>query len=429
MLDLLLLANSTLVFLYGFFLTISFAGGYENKKNRHLLGILCAILLAVQVLCWRVLGFSATQKLYPLISHLPIILTLVFMLKKPLGVSIASMLTAYFCCQLPRWIATIFFALFNSKIAYEISYCLVIFPIYFLLNGYFTSAAHKAMTYSKNSLLLFSGLPLFYYLFDYITRVYTNIPYDGIRMISEFLPAAMALFYVLFVTIYHNEVQRRSKIELQNSMLAMQFEQAKNDMFALQQMQEHTATYRHDMRHHFAMIHGYLESGETGKAINYIKSAEYDIDRITPKKFCENTAVNLILSSFSEKCEKLDITLSFEANVPNSLPIPETALCTLFSNGLENAVNATSKVSDGKSKTIRVNCQIHKDNLLIFIKNPYEGEIEFRDNLPISLRPGHGFGVKSIKLIADMEGGFCSFEPKDGIFTLKVVLPLRQKIN
>lgn len=424
MVDLLVLVNSTLVFLYGFFLNVSFAGGCETKKDRRIIGVLCITIWVTQVLSWRIFGFTATWRLYPLISHIPLTLTLVFALKKPLGVSVASLLTAYFCCQLPRWVATMFFALFGTEIAYQISYSLVIFPMFFLLQRYFTAAAYKAMSYSKKSLLLFSGLPMFYYLFDYATRVYTSILYDGIRMVSEFLPAAMALFYVVFVTVYHDEVQRRNKIELENSMLAMQFEQAKNDIFILGQMQEQTAVYRHDMRHHFTMINGYLESGESEKATQYIKSAKHDIDRITPKRYCENVAINLVLSAFSDKGEKLGVTLSIEANIPDVLPIPETALCTLFSNGLENAVYATAQITDEKQKTVRVNCQLHKGNLLIYIKNPYQGEITFRDDLPKSDHPGHGFGVKSIKLIADMHGGFCSFVAKDSIFTLKVVLPI-----
>jgi len=425
MIDILALINTTLVFLYGFFLNVSFAGGYETKKAKRILRVLCFVIWFAQILCWKVFGFTATWRLYPLITHVPLILTLVLGLKKPLGVSIASMLTAYFCCQLPRWVATLFLALFGTEVAYQISYSIAIFPIFFLLKRYFTNAAYKAMSYSKISLLIFGGLPMFYYLFDYITRVYTNILYDGFRMISEFLPAAMALFYVVFVSMYHDEVQRRNNIELQNSMLAMQFEQAKNDMFSLQQIQEQTAAYRHDMRHHFTMINGYLENGETEKAKIYVKSAKQDIEKITPKRYCENTAINLVLSAFTDKGEKLGIALSIEANIPDVLPIPETALCTLFSNGLENAVIAASQVPDEKERIVRVNCQIHKENLLIYIKNPYKGEITFRDNLPKSDRPGHGFGVKSIKLIADMHGGFCSFNAKDDIFTLKVVLPLK----
>lgn len=424
MVDILILINSAQVFLYGFFLTLRLAGGCSSQKERHIIGVLCISISVVQVLCWRFFGFTATWKFYPLISHLPIILVLVFALKKPLGISIVSVLTGYFCCQLPRWVATIFLELFGTQIAYQISYILTIPPIFFLLNRYFTASAYKAMSYSRSSLLLFGTLPLFYYVFDYVTRVYTSFLYEGTRMISEFLPTIMVLFYVVFVAFYHNEVQKRNKTELQNSMLAMQFEQAKNDIFSLQQIQVQTAAYRHDMRHHFAMISGYLETGEEEKAIQYIKLAKHDIDRITPKQYCENTAINLVLSAFSDKGEKLGVTLSVEANIPNTLPIPETALCTLFSNGLENAVFAAASLSDKKQKTVRVNCQIHKGNLLIYIKNPYEGEVFFQDNLPKSDHPEHGFGSKSIKMIADMRGGYCSFEGKNGIFTLKVVLPL-----
>jgi two-component system sensor histidine kinase AgrC len=425
MVDILVLINATLVFLYGFFLNVSFAGGCETKRDRHIIGILCVVIWAVQVLCWRIFGFTFTWRLYPLISHIPLTLTLVFLLKRPLGVSVASLLAAYFCCQLPRWVATLFFTLFGTEIAYQISYSIVVFPIFYLLKRYFTAPAHKAMSYSKRSLLLFGGLPMFYYLFDYITRVYTDILYDGFRIISEFLPASMALFYVVFVTMYHDEVQKRNNVELQNSMLALQFEQAKNDMFALQQMQERTATYRHDMRHHFTMINGYLENEETEKAIKYIKSARQDIERITPKRYCENASINLVLSAFADKGQKLGVTLNIEANISDSLPISEPALCTLFSNGLENAIIAASQIEDEKQRIVRVNCQIHKGNLLIYIKNPYKGEITFRDNLPQSGRFGHGFGVKSIKLISDMHGGFCSFNAKDGIFTIKVALPIK----
>ena len=268
MANILALINTTLVFLYGFFLSISFAGGCETKRDRHIIGILCVAIWAAQVLCWRLFGFTFTWRLYPLISHIPLILTLVFCLKKPFGVSVASVLTAYFCCQLPRWVATLFFGLFGTEIAYQISYSIAIFPTIYLLNRYFTAAAHKAMSYSKRSLLLFGGLPMFYYLFDYITRVYTSILYDGFRMISEFLPAAMAMFYAVFVSMYHDEVQKRNNAELQNSMLALQFEQAKNDMFALRQMQEQTAAYRHDMRHHFTVINGYLKTVKRKKPLN-----------------------------------------------------------------------------------------------------------------------------------------------------------------
>lgn len=69
MVDALVLINSTLVFLYGYFLSISFAGGWKTKKERRIIGVLCVVIWCVQVLCWKIFGFTATWRLYPLISH------------------------------------------------------------------------------------------------------------------------------------------------------------------------------------------------------------------------------------------------------------------------------------------------------------------------------------------------------------------------
>lgn len=418
------LVNYALVLVYGALLTVSFAGGCATKKERRTVTALCVIVLAVQVLSYVILGLENTKKLYPLISHLPLFLMLILMFKRPWGVALASVLAAYFCCQLPRCIGTFTLYLFKTNLAYQAGYMLSLAPLYFFLRRYFTTAAYRAMTYSKRSLLLFGGLPLFYYIFDYATTVYTDALYAGVKTISEFLPAAMALFYVVFVSAYHEEVQRRSRLEIDNAMLEAQSERAKNTIFALKEVQQQTSIYRHDMRHHLSLLRGYLEAGEFTKADEYIRQAQSDIDKIVPAQYSENNAVNLILSSFAEKAKQQGVTFSAEANIPAALPLSDTELCALLSNGLENAVAAASQADSGTQRTVRVNCQPHKDKLLIYISNPYRGTVIMRDELPESARMGHGFGVKSIKLIAERHGGYCSFNANDGLFTLKVVLPL-----
>ena len=47
-----------------------------------------------------------------------------------------------------------------------------------------------------------------------------------------------------------------------------------------------------------------------------------------------------------------------------------------------------------------------------------------RDGLPVSGRDGHGYGCRSIQSIAEQHRGLCSFEPNEGLFTLRVMLPL-----
>ncbi len=413
-----------LVLLYGTLLGVGFSGGCTTKKERHDVTVLSFVILAMQMLCYFLLGLENTRKLYPLISHLPLFLMLVFRFKRPWDVALTSILTAYFCCQLPQWIGTVTLHLFGTRLAYALGYILSLVPLYVLLRRYFTKEVNRAMAYSKRSLLLFGGLPLFYYIFDYATTVYTDALYTGVRMVIEFLPAAMALFYVAFVSVYHQEVQRRSRLEMDNAILTAQSERAKHEIFALQQVQQQTSIYRHDMRHHLSLLNGYLEAGEISRAGEYIRQTQTDIDKIVPVRYCENNTVNLILASFAMKAKQQGVDFSAEVNIPATLPLSDTELCALLSNGLENAVCAAAQTDGDSQRTVRINCQLHKDKLLIYISNPYRGTVIMREGLPESNQPQHGFGAKSIRMIAERHNGYCAFEAKDGLFTLKAVMPL-----
>ncbi len=413
-----------LVLLYGTLLGVGFSGGCTTKKERHDVAVLSVVILAMQMLCYFLLGLENTRKLYPLISHLPLFLMLVFRFKRPWDVALTSILTAYFCCQLPQWIGTVTLHLFGTRLAYALGYILSLVPLYVLLRRYFTKEVNRAMAYSKRSLLLFGGLPLFYYIFDYATTVYTDALYTGVRMVIEFLPAAMALFYVAFVSVYHQEVQRRSRLEMDNAILTAQSERAKHEIFALQQVQQQTSIYRHDMRHHLSLLNGYLEAGEISRAGEYIRQTQTDIDKIVPVRYCENNTVNLILASFAMKAKQQGVDFSAEVNIPATLPLSDTELCALLSNGLENAVCAAAQTDGDSQRTVRINCQLHKDKLLIYISNPYRGTVIMREGLPESHQPQHGFGAKSIRMIAERHNGYCAFEARDGLFTLKAVLPL-----
>ena len=62
--------------------------------------------------------------------------------------------------------------------------------------------------------------------------------------------------------------------------------------------------------------------------------------------------------------------------------------------------------------------------LLIEIKNPCAGKVDFLDGLPYSGEPGHGYGCRSISTIARRCHGLCDFKAENGIFTMRVALPM-----
>ncbi|MEG1683963.1 MAG: ATP-binding protein, partial [Oscillospiraceae bacterium] len=408
-----------LVLLFGVFLSVLFAGGSKNRKERSYLLLFSIFTLCVQTACAFIFGLSLTTKLYPLIAHLPLILFLVLALKKPVGISIVSVLTAYFCCQLPRWVGVLALQIFHTRLAYLLTYSVAIFVFFFVIWHFFAEAANQAMTYSRQSLILFGCLPTVYYVFDYAATVYTQVLYTGIELMSEFLPTVMALFYVWFIVAYHSEVQEKTQIQLEKNMLDLQMETAKGQLETLRCSQEQAVIYRHDMRHHLSMLDSFARQGELGQITEYLAHAQQELTAITPLHFCENETVSLLLSAFTGKAKKRGIHLSVKADLPKELNIPDIELCSVLSNGLENAIHAVSKLEDSTLRKIFVTCSVSRNMLLLEIENAYTGEVKMEDETPTSTEIGHGYGCKSMRSIAEKRNGFCTFAAAEGIFTLR----------
>lgn len=413
--------NYGLVFFFGAALSVAIAGGCRSRRDWTILFALCPIFLALQTLSWLTLGLEVTKQLYPLLIHIPLFLVLTFGLKRKASISLVSVCTAYLCCQLPRCCDITVTAFTSSSLAGQIAYTVMIAPIFLFLLRYFVPPARETMAESQKSLFLFGGLPIIYYIFDYATAIYTDLLYSGSAVVAELLPTAVGLLYMVYTTAYNRQLQRQTQTELQNSLMAGQLKQAGAEMAALRQAEAQAAAYQHDMRHHLTAIDGFLAAGRPRQAEDYIKQVQTDIEAITPKRFCENELVNLLLSSFSTKAERMGIPLTIEAALPASVSVSDTELCALLSNGLENALNAVEKLKENR-RWVEFYCGVRAGKLLIEIKNPYAGELSFQDGLPQTGQPGHGHGCRSIQTIAHAHRGLCEFNAGNGVFTLRVAL-------
>lgn len=246
---------------------------------------------------------------------------------------------------------------------------------------------------------------------------------SGSEVVAELLPTAVGLLYMAYTTAYYRQLQQRTRTELQNSLMAGQLKQAEAEVASLRQAEAQAAAYQHDMRHHLTAISAFLAANSPRQAEDYIKQVQTDIEAITPKRFCENELVNLLLSSFSAKAERMRVPLTMEAALPASVSISDTELCALLSNGLENALNAVEKLKENR-RWVEVYCGVRAGKLLIEIKNPYSGVLSFRDGLPQATQASHGHGCRSIQAITQAHGGMCDFKAENGIFTLRVVVPM-----
>ena len=401
---------------FGIAVSVLFAGVELTRKNRLITGLLCVIFLFVQTASWWLLGLDLTSKLYPLIIHLPLIVIFSLYYKRPWLISAVSVLSGYLCCQAPRWIGFLAGAAFDSNLADHTFYIAAVFLFYFLLKRYVAGSVRQLMEKSNKSCLLLGGVPLFYYTFDYVTTIYTDVLYQGAKLAVQFMPSTISIFYFVFVILYYAETQKQATLQRERDMLDAQFRQAQTEFASLRQLQQNAAAYRHDMRHHFALLQGLASKGRIEEISEYLRTAQSDMDAITPIRFCENETVNLILSAFATKAKQSEILLTIDAKLPDSLTFSDTELCSLLSNALENAIHACQNIADSNKRHIKLRMYSKNNKLCIDIRNSYQTEPVFRQGLPVSKEQGHGFGTKSMAHIVEKYGGICQFSVRDGWF-------------
>ncbi|MBS5738005.1 MAG: GHKL domain-containing protein, partial [Clostridiales bacterium] len=257
---------------------------------------------------------------------------------------------------------------------------------------------------------------LLFMLISYIESI-TFEPF--IAFITFLIVLVMFAFLVKFLNVAMSE--RIAKATEQE--IARQLDMQKHELLRINQKIEQGRIYRHDMRHHLSVLKNLAENEKTEDIQKYIDSLNDRISNVGTEKFCENSVVNAVFSSYIEKGKHENIHIESKVSFPKNLPIDEFDICTILANALDNAVIACRKCQ-GK-RWIYISSSLHENgNFSVDIKNPCETSLKFgKDGLPESPNnEEHGFGLKSIYAIVRKYNGILRCTCDDGIFRLSVVL-------
>ena len=415
------LANLTSVGVFGMVLSAAFCDIiWTRKKIFALSGGIAAILL-FQGIIYLGIDSDITTKLYPLITHLPLTVMLCILNRKCLWPTI-SVLTAYLCCQLRRWLALLIVAVFSGgSMMQDISELVMTLPILLILTWFIAPAVRFISQYPISLQCQFGLVPALYYGFDYLTRIYTNLLLEGVLVAVEFMPFVCSVAYLFFVVHFSKERRTRSQLEQTQAVLNLQVRQAVREIAALRESQEKSSTYRHDMRHHMQYLSSCIENGQLSQAQGYIQEIYSKIEANRVTVFCENEAANLIFSTFARQADDNGILMQVKASIPRLISVSETDLCVLLSNALENAMYACKEQWEmGLAGVIEVSVYQRNGKLFLQVINSCSEDVSFQNGIPVTNRSGHGIGVRSICAIVEQYDGIYTFSAKDGQFILRI---------
>ena len=162
--------NGILVAVFGITLSAAFCDiRWTGKKNVQLIAYI-VMLLSMQGIIYFFAEAEVVRLVYPIITHIPLIIVLYSFTKKCVW-SFGAVLTAYLCCQLRRWLALLIVALSSGNEEMQnVAEIVITLPLLFILVKYAAPAVRAVSHYTISVQCQFILIPVLYYAFDYITH-------------------------------------------------------------------------------------------------------------------------------------------------------------------------------------------------------------------------------------------------------------------
>lgn len=172
----------------------------------------------------------------------------------------------------------------------------------------------------------------------------------------------------------------------------------------------------HDIRHQLRAMKGKMDP----EALGELSDA---VDVYNAQIKTGNEAVDVVLSTQGLYCLRHDIHLTCLIDGSRLNFIPDHELYALFGNAIENAVRAVEGL-DKEKRIISITENTLGKLTNICITNFFDSKLHFEDGLPVSERgEGHGFGTRSMRMIAEKYGGRLTVTVKGDLFMLNIFFP------
>ena len=219
------------------------------------------------------------------------------------------------------------------------------------------------------------------------STLYTGRVLQCYIVLSLVLLILLLLFYVMFLMMAVS-LNRNARLQQENHFLSLQQERYENLCTAIEEARQ----ARHDIRHHFVQLSSLAEQGDMEKIKKYLSATTEKISDYN-LHFCENQAVDSVFGYYSTLAKRENIPFHALVSLPTDLSIDEINLCLVFSNLLENAIQASVKTDQARRK---INAEVyphHNHLLLIHVENTFDGKIQQENNIfQSSKRSGNGMG-------------------------------------
>lgn len=239
------------------------------------------------------------------------------------------------------------------------------------------------------------------------------------NMVSATSAMLFCICFLLLLLFYRNNLylkEQKLNADRQASEARMQYQY----YLEKEKQSEKVRSIYHDMKNHLLLLEREQASTETRriteKLLNEIADYEYSIQS-------GNNILDIIINDKAQKAKEKQIDFSTFLDFSEITFIEPLDISTIFGNAIDNAFEASIKLSPEK-RIVIVKGGRRENFVLIRMENNFT-EKEPTAKQPVSEKNSflHGFGIPNIKRAVQKYDGECQIQKKDGRFTLTIIIP------
>ncbi len=263
-------------------------------------------------------------------------------------------------------------------------------------------------------------LPLLFCVF-YFQRIYKQlvpekmIYYWWIFLLASLLMGVSFLAYIVMQRERENSQIIRNKLEM-----------TENEYRIIQQVYEEINILRHDFEKHKQAMHELMELGRGQEVFEYLEDIGMRLRKTDNKNLVNHELLNLILNRKFREGEMAGISIQYDVCDMSGLQLKSMEIVALFSNILDNAIEANLVLENGIERWMSLACSRKGHMLVISASNSWVGgKLKFKGGIPRTTKEGkgkHGAGMRSIRQVAERYGGHMMIETGEKVFGLTVYL-------
>lgn len=231
------------------------------------------------------------------------------------------------------------------------------------------------------------------------------------------------LFALGAYNVTRREIKSQLELSMMQGLLVNRFEQYEH----LKERQEWISRKHHDLKH----IIAYLKAEENPNHREaLLHTLEDELAAGDVHYHTEHPVLDTLLANYGMHCveNRISFTCMADGSLLSFMDIMD--MCTLFGNAMDNAIQHTSSITDPEKRLINLSVSAKREHLVIRLENYMTGKLRLSGGLlPPTTKPDktyHGYGLKSIRYVAEKYQGIMTLEQDNSWFILQVVIPIAQ---